>query len=129
MPSGLRRCHSLPCVVCQSFAVLCGQNEATGSSPLAAPPARHARGRTPADPQEPGIMGPVHLLLGIASVLTLVGALLGAAAMSDMPDGNRGLPWRARFVAENRRHPRLRGTAMACLAAALAVSTVWVLAR
>ena len=71
----------------------------------------------------------MQLLLGIASALTLVGALLGAVAMSDMPDGNKGLPWRARFVAENRRHPRLRGTAMACLAAALVVSIVWVLAR
>jgi hypothetical protein len=29
--------------------------------------------------------------------------------------------WRAKFVAENRRHPRLRGGAMACLAAALII--------
>src|SRR5215472_9361272 len=31
MPSGLRECCSLPCVVCQSYAMLCGQNEATGT--------------------------------------------------------------------------------------------------
>jgi hypothetical protein len=74
-------------------------------------------------------MGSVNLLLGIGSALTLAGALLGAVAISDMPDGNKGLTWRARFVAENRRHPRLRGTAMACLATALVVSIVWVVAR
>ena len=34
----------MSCVVCQSFAVLCGQNEATGSSPLAAPPHSHCDG-------------------------------------------------------------------------------------
>jgi len=32
MPSGLRTCLSRSCVVCQSFAVLCGQNEATGTA-------------------------------------------------------------------------------------------------
>jgi len=32
MPSGLRGCRSLSCVVCQPFAVLCGQNEATGTA-------------------------------------------------------------------------------------------------
>jgi hypothetical protein len=38
MSSGLRGCRSLSCVVCQSFSLSCGQNEATGSWPPAAPP-------------------------------------------------------------------------------------------
>ena len=36
MPSGSRGCRSLSCVICQSFSVSRGQNEATGS-PLAVP--------------------------------------------------------------------------------------------
>src|SRR5215813_12178244 len=31
MPRGLQGCRSLPCVICRSFAVLYGQNQATGT--------------------------------------------------------------------------------------------------
>jgi hypothetical protein len=32
MLSGLRGCRSLSCIVCQYFAVLCGQNQAIGKT-------------------------------------------------------------------------------------------------
>jgi hypothetical protein len=59
------------------------------------------------------------ILLVFGSVLTLTGSLLNLRAVSDGPDRRGdGLTWRARFMVENRRHPRLRGAAIACLLAA-----------
>jgi hypothetical protein len=70
------------------------------------------------------------ILLGIGSVLTLTGSLLNLRALSDGPDrrGDR-LTWRARFMVENRRHPRLRGAAIACLLAASIVYIGYAVAR
>src|ERR1017187_1018975 len=62
---------------------------------------------------------PADLLCTIGVALTGVASVLHAISLSDQPDGARRLTWRARFVAANRRHPRLRGVAMACLAVAL----------
>lgn len=50
------------------------------------------------------------LLSVIGGALTLSGSLLNLIAVLDQPDGIERLAWRARFVAVNRRHPRLRGT-------------------
>jgi hypothetical protein len=61
------------------------------------------------------------LLLGIGTVLILAGSLLNLLALSNGAGRGDGLTWRARFMAENRRHPRLRGAAIACLLAALIV--------
>lgn len=56
----------------------------------------------------------------LAIVLVCVGAVSNLIAVSQTwGDYDKDLPWRARFVALNRRHPRLRGTAMVCLAVAL----------
>lgn len=72
------------------------------------------------------LMGPEHLaypadlMLGLASALVCASSVLNAIAMSDHWDRYRGLPWRARFVAVNRDHPRLRYTAMVCLMVAVA---------
>lgn len=56
-------------------------------------------------------------LLLCASLLSVVAALLGIVTL---PDRRRyeGLTLRARFVAENRRHPRARLIQLACLTAA-----------
>lgn len=62
---------------------------------------------------------PPDLMLLIGSALLLAGSVLNGIAMADRPDGAERLTWRARFVAENRRHPRLRGVAIVCLGAAL----------
>lgn len=62
---------------------------------------------------------PADLMLSIGSTLTIVASVLHAISLADQPDGGRRLTWKARFVAANRRHPRIRGTAMARLAAAL----------
>jgi hypothetical protein len=59
------------------------------------------------------------LMWGLGSVLVCVGAVSNLLALSKTWGDYKDLPWRARFVAANRRQPRLRGTAMACLAAAL----------
>lgn len=59
------------------------------------------------------------LMLGLGSAMVCVGAVSNLTAMSQAWGDCKDLPWRARFVAVNRRHPRLRGTAMVCLAAAL----------
>jgi hypothetical protein len=59
------------------------------------------------------------LMLGLGSVLVCVGAVSNLIAVSQDWHDYKDLPWRARFVAVNRRHPRLRGTAMVCLAVAL----------
>lgn len=59
------------------------------------------------------------LMLGLGSALVCVGAVSNLIALSQAWGDVKDLPWRARFVAVNRRHPRLRGTAMVCLAAAL----------
>ena len=65
------------------------------------------------------VMHPADLMLGLGSALVCVGAVSNLIAVSQAWDDYKDLPWRARFVAVNRRHPRLRGTAMICLAAAL----------
>lgn len=62
---------------------------------------------------------PADLMMGIGSTLTVVASVLNLAALSDQPGGDQRLTWRARFVAVNRRHPRMRSTAMVCLVAAL----------
>jgi len=59
------------------------------------------------------------LMLGLGSVLVCAGAVSNLIAASQNWDDYKDLPWRARFVAVNRRHPRLLGTAMVCMAAAL----------
>ena len=59
------------------------------------------------------------VMLGLGSALVCVGSVSNLIAVSQAWGDCKDLPWRARFVALNRRHPRLRGTAMACLAAAL----------
>ena len=58
-------------------------------------------------------------MLGLGSVLVCVGAVSNLIAVSQDWDDYKDLPWRARFVAVNRGHPRTRGTAMGCLAVAL----------
>jgi hypothetical protein len=63
---------------------------------------------------------PVYLLLAIASVLTLASAAITLATLEDQskhPPKRR--TWWAKFVAEYRRRPLLRGTQLACLAIAL----------
>ena len=62
---------------------------------------------------------PADLLWTIGVALTGVASVLTAISLSDQPDGARRLTWRARFVAANRRHPRLRGVAVGCLAVSL----------
>src|ERR1700756_1552057 len=59
------------------------------------------------------------LMRGLGSALVCVGSVSNLIALSKTSGEYKDLAWRARFVAVNRRHPRLRGTAMACLAAAL----------
>jgi hypothetical protein len=59
------------------------------------------------------------LMRGMGDALVVVGSVLNILALRDRPNDYKGLTWRARFVAENRRHPRLRGAAMACLAVAV----------
>jgi hypothetical protein len=59
------------------------------------------------------------LMLGVGNALVVVGSVANLIAVSESRGRDKELAWRARFAAENRRHPRLRGTAMACLAAAL----------
>ena len=59
------------------------------------------------------------VMRGLASALVCVGAVSNLIAVSQTWGDFKGLPWRARFVALNRRHPRLRATAMVCLAAAI----------
>lgn len=55
-------------------------------------------------------------MLGIAGVLSVVGSISNLIAARDRTDNYKGLTWRARFVAEHRRHPRLHATSIACLA-------------
>jgi hypothetical protein len=62
---------------------------------------------------------PPALLGLIASLLIVVASISNLLAERDRSDSYKGLTWRARFVAEYRRHPRLRATSMACLAVAL----------
>ncbi len=62
---------------------------------------------------------PAELILGIGGALSVVGSVLNSVSLLDLPDDDRKLTWKARFVAANRRHPRMHGTAMACLAASL----------
>jgi hypothetical protein len=59
------------------------------------------------------------MIIVIVLVLVCVSAVCNIIAWSQTPGEIKHLPWRSRFVAVNRRHPRLRGTAMVCLAAAL----------
>jgi hypothetical protein len=59
------------------------------------------------------------VMWGLGSALVCVGAVSNLVALSQTWGEHKDLPWRARFVAVNRRHPRLRGTAMVSLAAAL----------
>lgn len=59
------------------------------------------------------------LMLRLGSALVCVGSVSNLIALSKTWGDYKDLPWRARFVAVNRRQPRLRGTAMACLAVAL----------
>jgi len=70
----------------------------------------------------PGMMNFVNVaadvMLGLGSALVCAGSVSNLIAVSQAWDDCKDLPWRARFAALNRRHPRLRGTAMACLAAA-----------
>ncbi len=61
---------------------------------------------------------PAYLLLGIANVLVLVSLILTAVTFQDRIERHEGLTWRSRFVAESRRHPRVRTTQLACLTAA-----------
>ena len=60
-----------------------------------------------------------EVMWGLGSALVCVGSVWNLIAMSETWAHYKDLPWRARFVAMNRRHLRLRGTAMVCLAAAL----------
>ena len=53
-----------------------------------------------------------------ACCLTLAGAFLALAAMSDAPAGEK-LPWKARFVATHKRHPRAHSLSFTCLSMAL----------
>jgi hypothetical protein len=62
---------------------------------------------------------PAELMLGIGGALSVVGSVLNSVSLLNLPDDDQRLPARARFVAANRRHPWMRGTAMACLAASL----------
>lgn len=57
-------------------------------------------------------------LLFCASLLSVVAALLGIVTLPDRRQ-YAGLTWRARFVAENRRHPRVRVIQLVCLTAAV----------
>jgi hypothetical protein len=61
------------------------------------------------------------VMFGLGAALVCVGSVSNFLALSQSWGDYNDLPWRARFVALNRRHPRLRGTAIACLAAALVV--------
>lgn len=62
---------------------------------------------------------PAYLMLVLGSALVCVGSVSNLIAVSKTWGDYKDLPRRARFVAENRRHPRLRGTARVCLAAAV----------
>lgn len=66
------------------------------------------------------------LMLGLASALVFAGSVLNLIAVSDQWDRYKDLPWRARFVAINRCHPGLRGTAMVCLMVGLVFSISYV---
>lgn len=59
------------------------------------------------------------VMRGLAAALVCVSAVSNLIAVSQTWGDFKGLHWRETFVALNRRHPRLRGTTMVCLAAAI----------
>jgi hypothetical protein len=59
------------------------------------------------------------VMRGLSGVLVCAGAVSNLIVVSQTWGEYQGMPWRARFVALNRRHPRLRGTALVCLAVAI----------
>lgn len=69
---------------------------------------------------------PAYLMLGLASALVCAGSVLNLIAVSDRWGRYKDLPWRARFVAVNRDHPLLRGTAMVCLMLSLVFAISYV---
>jgi hypothetical protein len=71
---------------------------------------------------------PVDLLLFIASVLTLTSAMITLVTLEDQSKHPpRGRTWWAKFVAQNRRRPLLRGIQLACLAVALVTCISYVI--
>lgn len=78
------------------------------------------------DEQMMPVKHPAYLLVGLASALVCAGSVLNLIAVSDQWGRYKDLPRRARFVAVNRDHPRLRGTAIACLMVALVFSISYV---
>ena len=63
---------------------------------------------------------PVYLLLAVGSALVLAGTMMNVVTLEDRSKHPpQGRTWWAKFVAENRRRPLLRGSQLACLAVAL----------
>jgi hypothetical protein len=68
----------------------------------------------------------------VASCLALAGAFSGLVAVSDAPAGKK-LPWKARFVAAHKRHPRAHSLSLAfpimgliCLIVSVPLTFGWV---
>jgi hypothetical protein len=63
---------------------------------------------------------PADLLLALGSLLVLTSVMVNAVTLDDRSQRPAtGPTWRARFVAENRRRPVVRGIQLGSLAAAL----------
>jgi hypothetical protein len=65
-----------------------------------------------------------HLISGVAAGLLIVGSVLNLTTVVRSPASDNALPWRAKWMAQARRHPLLRGAAVACLLAAAALFLV-----
>jgi hypothetical protein len=63
----------------------------------------------------------VDAITDVAYPLLVVGVLLNLATTFRSPVSDRALPWRAKWMAQARRHPLLRGAALVCLLAAVAL--------
>jgi hypothetical protein len=57
------------------------------------------------------------VLLIVGSLLLVVGSVLNLAVIGRSTDSDLTLPPRARWVAQTRRHPLVRGVAVACIVA------------
>ena len=63
----------------------------------------------------------MNAITGVAWALLLVGLGLNVAVAVRSPDSDNALSWRAKWMTQARRSPLLRGAAMACLLAAIAL--------
>ena len=63
----------------------------------------------------------VDAIAQVAWGLLVVGLLLNLATVARSPASDEVLTWRAKWVAQGRRHPLLRGLALAFLLAAVAL--------